>query len=132
MMRRLLLSLGSLWLTACGAAYRPPVVTPPPGAVCRVDEGHYVCARATGSLVPVERDWFKAHCRTEERRSDGAVAACDAFAPDAIVQHPAAPSKVRARMKAIGYGAAAAGFMAICAYSAATGGGCGFMGGGLQ
>ncbi len=78
--------------------------------------------------VAVEKAWFKAHCQTFDNLSSGAAAQCDAYATaSARVAHPAAPSKVKTKLKIIGYTAIGVGLLVACAV--AGGGPCGFAGG---
>jgi hypothetical protein len=82
--------------------------------------------------VTVPKAWFAQHCDAAPNYADGAAAHCDevymgAGAPARIADAAAPLGKVRAHLKAFGYGAAAAGVLALCVV-----GGCGFMGGGVR
>lgn len=96
----------------------------------------YICDAFYGGgsimQVTVPKAWFAKHCAVNVAR-DGKTpigARCDvvyegAGAPAPITKAAAPPSKVRAHLKAFGYGAATVGVLALCVVV-----GCGFMGGG--
>jgi hypothetical protein len=105
----------------------------PPGVPVRTNEPVYICDSFWfDGLVPVTKTWFKAHCTKGPGTNNGepiGVATCDAIAPveNIPAKEMARPRNVKPKLKAIGYGAATVGVLAVCVLAC---GGCGFMGGG--